>query len=61
MYLPRLPTAVMSELRSWRLKPGTRNAWSDSFEIEFGGEDAPSDDERRQGADDVFYFGKFRH
>src|SRR5258708_2283032 len=39
----------------------TRNAGSDAFEVQFSDEYAPSDNDWRQGSDDVFYFGKFRH
>jgi hypothetical protein len=38
-----------------------RDSRSDSFEVELGGKDAPSDDDWRQRADDVLYFGKLRH
>jgi hypothetical protein len=35
----------------------TRNAGSDAFEVQFRGDDASSDNDRGQGANDVFYFG----
>ena len=47
---PRLPTAVMSELRSWRSKAGREMSGAIRFEIQFGGEDAPPGDKWRQSS-----------
>jgi hypothetical protein len=35
----------------------TRDAGSDAFEIQLGGNDPSPDNDRGQGSDDVFYFG----
>ena len=43
------------------IESSTRDAGRDALEIQFGGEDAATCDEWRQGANDVFYFGKLRH
>jgi hypothetical protein len=43
------------------IKRGPRYARRDSLKVQFGGKDAPSRYDLRQGSDDVFYFGQFRH